>query len=169
MLRHAARLLAAVLAAATAGGASLAVAASQPAGVARHGTEELVLMGTSPRSVTLSVIATGLFTDGGVISLSSGKARLGAGAFRIHTKTQPERDKLSRRTCLQTITARGSYTMNHGSGKYTRISGSGRFVLRHLAVYSRNANGECALSHPIATQFIITLRGAVTLGSSLQR
>jgi hypothetical protein len=166
MVRIAARLLAAFLAAVAIGGTGMAVASAGPAGSSRHGTEEFVLMDSSTRSLVFSVIATGLFTDGGAINIDSakGEAKLGAGTFRVHTKTGPARQKLNSATCLRTITARGTYTLSDGTGRYAGISGSGRFITSGRIVFPRTAHGTCASSHPLAFQGIITLHGPVTLG-----
>lgn len=167
MLRIAGNIVAASLAIAVIGGSSMAYAAAQPSRSARHGAEKLVLMGTSTKSATVSVIATGLINDGGVTRLTSNQSevRLGSGTFRLSSKTGPAKNRFNAATCVTTITGGGTYTLSHGTGKYAHITGSGHFVTSGQSVFPRKAGGACSISHPLAVQVIITLRGPVTLGS----
>lgn len=164
MFRTAAAVLTVLVAAATAGGANAAAASGAPAHASRHGAERLVFVGTSTKPGLFSVIATGLFTDGGTINIFSPEPdlRLGSGTFKFHDKDGPGKSELNRATCLRTITGRGTYRLSHGTGKYAGFTGSGRFTTIGRAVYPRKANGTCASSHPLAFQGITTLTGTVT-------
>jgi hypothetical protein len=167
MFRTAAAVLGALVAAMTVGGASVAAASGAPAQSSRHGAERFVFVGTSTKSGLFSVIATGLFTDGGIVNIFSLKPeiRLGAGTIRFRDIDRPGKAKLNRATCLLTIAGHGTYRLSHGTGKYVGISGSGRFTTIGRLVYPRKANGKCASSqHPLAFQGIITLTGSVTEG-----
>jgi hypothetical protein len=170
MFRNAARFLAALIAAATVTVASIAVASAGPARSSRHGPEHLVFMDASTKSSLFSVIATGLFTDGGTINIESpAEVRLGSGTFRLHTKVGPGKYKLNRATCMITITGRGTYTLSHGTGRYAGITGSGQLVTSGRQVFPRKADGTCSVTsvsptpHPLAFQAIVTLNGPVTL------
>jgi hypothetical protein len=164
MFRTAAAVLTALAAALTAGSASVAAAAGAPSHSSRHGAERLVFAGTSTKSGLFSVIATGMFTDGGTVSIFSPKPviRLGAGTLRLRAKDGPGKRRLDRATCLLTISGRGTYRLAGGTGKYAGLSGSGRFVTTGRAVYPRKTNGTCASAHPLAFQGTVTLTGSVT-------
>jgi hypothetical protein len=80
--------MAAVIVAAAISGTTIAVASthsSQPS--SRHGSEHFLAVTTSPAAPQGSVIATGLFTDGGTFRLFSRSPfivlRLGAGTIRV--------------------------------------------------------------------------------------
>ncbi len=165
MFRTAVAVMTALVAAATAGGANAAAASGALAHSSRHGAERLVFVGTSTKSGVFSVIATGLFTDGGTVNIFSPKPelRLGAGTLRFRDKEGPGKIRFDRATCLLTITGHGTYKLSHGTGKYVRFTGAGRFTTTGRAVYPRKANGTCASSHPLAFQGIITLTGTVSV------
>lgn len=167
MFRIAAAVVTALVAAATVGSANVTAASGASAYSNRHGAERLVFMGPSTKSGLFSVIATGFFTDGGTVNIFSPKPeiRLGAGTLRFTENVTPGKVKLNHATCLLTIAARGTYRLSHGTGKYARLRGSGRFTTTGRLVYPRKANGSCASSRrPLAFQGIITLTGSVTEG-----
>jgi hypothetical protein len=57
-------------------------------------------------------------------------------------------------------TGDGSYHLGGGSGKYAGITGSGKFVLRIVAVDARNSAGKCTMTKaPAAYQQMLTLQG----------
>jgi hypothetical protein len=164
MFRTAAAVLIALVAAITVGGVSTAAALGAPAHSSTHGAERFVFVGTSVKTGLFSVIATGLFTDGGTINIFSSKPeiRLGAGTLRFRDMDKRGRVRLNRATCLLTIAGHGTYTLSHGTGKYAGVSGAGRFSTIGRAVERRKADGTCASSHPLAFQGIVTLTGSVT-------
>lgn len=164
MFRIAAAVLTAFVALVTVGGASVAVASGTTAHSSRHGAERIVIVGTSTRSGPFSVIATGFFTDGGTVNIFSANPaiKLGAGTIRLATKAGPAKFRFNRTTCLATIAGRGTYRISHGTGKYARLSGSGRFSTIGRDVFPHKSNGTCASSHPLAFQAIVTLTGSVS-------
>jgi hypothetical protein len=172
MLRTAARLATAVLSVAAISGTSIAAAAPPQQQSAKQGAEHLVIMGISARSGALSVIATGLFTDGGTASLLPPEPylvlKLGAGSIRL-TARGAAKFKLDRATCLVTISGHNTYTLGHGTGKYAGIRGSGRFTITGSQVIRRKAGGACEserpTSHLKAEQLIIALTGSATFRS----
>jgi hypothetical protein len=124
-----------------------------------------------------SVIATGVFTDGGSIPprhgvhigngtrlMTVGTMKLGLGTIRLTTSLAPGGSVQSPGTCLFSTSAHGTYTLGRGTGQYVGIRGSGRFSSTSRVVLRREANGECIGRHPLATQVVVMLSGPVTLG-----
>jgi hypothetical protein len=164
MVRIAATLCTAFVAALTLGGTSVAVASGGAAHSRLHGAERFVFMDSSAKSDLFSVIATGSFTDGGSVNIVSGRPeiKLGAGELRLHTHLSRSGRKFSKATCLLTITAHGTYRLSGGTGKYRGISGSGSFITSGRELFSRTATGKCATSRTLAFQGTVTLKGSVT-------
>jgi hypothetical protein len=112
MRRAPAKLIAIVLAALTVSGSGIAAASAKPsaASVAHHGTEHFTLMDTLTRSGAATIIATGLFTDGGTISIGqpgrSGEMKLGRGTIRLTSNNGSGITKVNMATCLTTQTGR---------------------------------------------------------------
>ncbi len=167
MRRAPAKLIAIVLAAVTVTGTGIAAASAQPSAPASHrGTEHFTFMLTSRTGVG-SVIATGLFTDGGTMNLfgegPSNEMKLGAGTIRVTPNGHP-RSKTDLATCLTTISERGTYKLSHGTGRYAGIRGSGHFTATDHTLSHHNHNGSCITSRPpLALQVMITLSGSATL------
>jgi hypothetical protein len=120
----------------------------------------MVLMGTSAKSGLLSVIATGVFTDGGTVS--TGALRLGGGELRLSSSGGPPTIRFSKATCLQRLVAHGTYSFGHGTGKYRATTGSGKFTTIVREVFAHKATGSCRLVRPLAFQMIVTLIGSAT-------
>lgn len=167
MFRTPAWLLAVLVTVALIGGTTITAASASPARSSRQGTEHLVLMDTSTRSLVFSVLATGVFTDGGTINADTAgnqaRIRLGSGTIELRTRDGSARYHFSRATCLQTLTGRGTYTLSHGTGRYAGIRGSGKFTTSRRSVLRRRPDGTCARSRPLAAQSIVTLHGPVTI------
>jgi hypothetical protein len=170
MRRAPAKLIAIVLAALTVSGSGIAAASAKPsaASVAHHGTEHFTLMDTLTRSGAASIIATGLFTDGGTINIGqsgrSGEMKLGRGTIRLTSNNGGGITKVNMATCLTTQTGSGTYKLIHGAGKYAGIRGSGRFTTTVRRVSPRKHNGSCAFNRPaLAVQGLVSLSGSATL------
>jgi hypothetical protein len=167
MRRAPAKLIAIVLAAITVTGTGIAAASAQPSASASHrGTEHFTFMLTSRTGVG-SVIATGLFTDGGTMNLfgegPSSEVKLGAGTIRVTPNGHPS-SKSDLATCLTTISERGTYKLSRGTGRYAGIRGSGHFTATDHTLSRRNHNGGCITDRPpLALQVIITFSGSATL------
>jgi hypothetical protein len=162
--------LAAIAVAATAISLTCITAASAgpSPGASERGTEHFTFMVTLTGTGVASVIATGLFTDGGSVDLGSAgplKMKLGAGTIRLTTTNEVGSGvKYNRKTCLQTLTGRGIYRLSHGTGKYAGIHGSGSFTTTIRSVLPRRASGACATGRrPLAFQGVVTLSGPATL------
>jgi hypothetical protein len=166
MFRTPALLLAAGLTAATMGGVSLAATTFTQAPASAHGTEHMTYVGNSVTSGVYSVIATGVFTDGGSINLSAqtGLIKLGAGSITVQPKFGKMTQRFNKRTCLLTMTGSGTYKIVKGTRRYAGITGSGHFKTVDEQVNARKANGTCSTTRELAFQGAITLTGPVTLG-----
>jgi hypothetical protein len=123
---------------------------------------------TSTTTGVASVIATGLFTDGGTINTfyggRTGKMKLGAGTIRLTTSGHGTSSKTNFATCLTTVSARGSYKLIGGTGRYAGIRGSGPATVIDRVVSRHKHGGGCMTSRPPrAVQAIFTLSGSATL------
>jgi len=171
MRRAHAKLIAIILAVVATTATGIAAASAQTsAPVSHRGSEHFTIILTSTRSGVTSVIATGLFTDGGTMNLFSGgpsaEMKLGAGTIRLTPKSpRPPRSKTDPGTCLTTTSEHGTYRLSHGTGRYAGIRGSGHFSVTDRAISHRKPNGACVTTRaPIAVQVIFSLSGSATLG-----
>jgi len=66
-------------------------------------------------------------------------------------------------TCQGQATVKGTYTISHGTGRYTGISGSGTLLFSTLFIEAR-ASGKCTTATPpVALQVILKESGSVSL------
>ena len=158
---------------ATAAGAVMAAAAAAlwlavPAGATSAGvtgTENFQIMTTSATSSTASVIASGVFTAGGVDKQGNKVDTFvfSNGSFKV-AHSGPSTAHLNPRTCLLTIVGHGTFKLSGGTGAYANISGAGTYKLNILAVAAKNAAGKCSQKlPPTAFQQIVKASGKVTL------
>jgi hypothetical protein len=158
--------LATVAVAAVAAALWLAVpAGASPGRSAVSGTEHFRLMSTSGTSNTASVIATGVFTAGGVArsGTPAGTFVFPAGSFKVVHSKGTGTQTFNRKTCLLTVNLKGTYKIFGGTGKYAGISGSGKYQLSILAVAARSA-GKCTTQKALlAFQQIVKFSGPVSL------
>lgn len=166
MLKHRNRLFAAAGALAAAGVIAVSgVTAASAAGPAASGTEHFQLMSTSATSNTASVIASGVFTAGGVDHMGSKVDTLvfPNGSFKIAHSRGTGRPKLNPKTCLLTLTLRGTIALSGGTGAYKGIKGKGTYQYNELAILAKSG-GKCTMKKPpTAYQVIIKASAAVTL------
>jgi hypothetical protein len=164
------RITVAAVAAATmiASGAGLATAsASTIRQTAASGTEHFSLMTTQPSASKYTIIASGLFTAGGV-DLSGSKAdlaRLPGGTFKIDHGGQIHivKQSVNPKTCLAQFVATTKFTLGAGTGAYKGITGSGKATLSGLGIAPR-AKGKCNPNGtPLAWEQTITASAHVTL------
>lgn len=162
MRRTLAAVSTAVLAATVISGTSLAAAAS--ARPASSGTEHFQGMTTSQTS-TFSLIASGVFTAVGDTTLRDPTIfRFPSGTIKLIPHLVQVKQTLNVHTCLLQESQRVTYKITGGTGAYAGIVGSGKSVLRELAVLARNSRGKCAPSLPAAAfQAIVTFTGPVIL------
>ena len=155
----------AAAAAATAAALCLAApAGAAPVRPAASGTENFSIVTTSATSRTASVIATGVFTAGGVDhqTRTTETFVFPAGSVRVKPTGTP-RQSLNPKTCLFTVTERGTYKISGGTGTYANIRGSGRYKLTILAVLA-TSGGKCSMTKaPLAWQQTIKASGPASL------
>jgi hypothetical protein len=157
------RLLAATAAAAAAGAFALTgVTAASAASPAEH----FQFMTTSPTSSNASIIATGVFTAGGVDhpGRTTDTLVFPTGSFKVTHSKPTGTQTLNPKTCLLTATQTGTYTISGGTGTYHGINGHGTYQATILAVAARTAQGKCSTTlAPAAWQQVIKASGPVHL------
>jgi hypothetical protein len=168
MRRTLAATIGAVSVAAVLSGAGLAAASASPARPARPAIEHFRGMTTSiPGSSPISMIATGVFTAGGVDIITSPTTdifKFPGGTIKVRHHAVRSTPSVNSRTCLFTVSESGTYKLTGGTGKYAGISGSGTYTLSILAVLARNSKGKCSMAlPPAATQLLLNLHGPVKL------
>ncbi len=167
MLKHRARLLAAAsIAVTTATVAVSGLTAASAATPASSGTEHFQLMISSAKANSGPLIATGLFTAGGV-DHEGNKAdtfTFAGGSFKVTHSRGHGKQSFNPKTCLFVINQAGTFRVGHGTGKYAGITGHGTYRLSILAVGARNAKGQCSKNAPpVAFEQLIRASGPVTL------
>jgi hypothetical protein len=128
------------------------------------GTEHFQSMAASP-TATPVVIAHGVFTDYGVSHPGPNVDTfvLQKGSFQVAHKVTSAIHHFNPVTCLGQVTLKGTYTVGHGTGEYTGISGSGTLVFSTLFIEAR-ASGKCTTTTPpVALQVILKESGPVSL------
>ena len=151
-----------------ASGAGLAVAGTgtvQRAAVS--GTEHFSLMSTQPSASKYVVIASGVFTAGGVDRSGNtvDLVKLPRGSFKINHggATHILKQKLNPSTCLMQFAASATFTVGHGTGAYKGISGSGKALISGTAI-ARRRNGHCnPNATPLVSQQTITAKAHIHL------
>src|SRR5215470_3198471 len=132
-------------AAATAAVVWLAVpAGAAPAGRDVSGLEHFQLVTTSATATTQGVIATGVFTAGGVDHQGSKTDTFvfPGGSFKVAHSQGTGTQNFDPTTCLNTVRVHGTYTLFGGTGKYAGISGHGTYHLSILGIGARSG-GQC--------------------------
>lgn len=146
-------------------GVAVASAASHTARPAASGTEQFQLMNTSPTSSSSSIIARGVFTAGGV-DHSGNKVDtvvFPKGSFKITHSKGTGSQHFNPKTCLLTVSQKGTYTLSGGTGAYAGIKGSGTYQLSILAVGARSGGMCSKTAPPVAFQQLIRASGPVHL------
>ena len=170
MRRTLAAVITTVAAAAMISGTSLAAASARPASPAssaHSGIEHFQAMSTSATARPGSLIATGVFTAGGIDIVKGSKTdkfQFPGGSFTVIHHAVHTKQALNKKTCLFTLSQRGTYKLSRGTGRYARISGSGKYVLHILAISARLSSGRCTfMLLPRTWQQVITAQGPVRL------
>jgi hypothetical protein len=81
----------------------------------------------------------------------------------VHGPTQPH---LNPAKCRATIDARGTYTINGGTGRYTGATGKGTYTETRLLIGQRSPAGKCLSgqnSTPKSVTAVATMIGTVSL------
>jgi hypothetical protein len=158
----------AVAAATVASGAGLAVAsASTVHRAATSGTEHFSLMTTEASTSKYVVIASGLFTAGGV-DLSGNtvdRVKLSNGGFKINHAGPIHviKEQFNPKTCLGVFVVTGKFTLEGGTGAYKGISGSGKALISGTFI-ARRTKGQCnPNATPLVAEQTITATANVSL------
>lgn len=127
------------------------------------GTENFQAVTASVTPGPVPVIAQGVFTAGGVISEgATTKVTFSGGGFEV-LPTVIIKEDLNPTTCLVTISEHGSMKILHGTGKFSKISGTGTLQEKILAIDARS-NGKCTESKPpVAYEQMITATAKIKL------
>ena len=155
---------AASTAAATAGALWLAAPAGAAARTAVSGTENFQAI-SSATSSTRSLIASGLFTRGGVDRVGNKVDTFvfSNGTFKVAHSRGTGTPKLNPKTCLFTATIKGTIALSGGTGAYKGISGKGTYQFSELAILAKSG-GKCTMKKPpTASQVIIKATASVKL------
>lgn len=133
----------------------VAASASPAARSAVSGTEHFQVVGTSATSNTPGVIATGVFTAGGVDHTGAQVDTLvfPNGSFKVAHKGTTTHT-FNPKTCLLADGGKSTLTLYGGTGAYAGISGSGTSELNVLAIAARSG-GKCSMTKPVAFQAIL--------------
>ena len=151
-----------------ASGTGLAVASTttvQRSGAS--GTEHFSLMTTQPSASKYTVIATGLFTAGGV-DLSGNTVdtvKLSGGGFKINHNFPLHilKEQLNRQSCLMEFAGTSKFTVEDGTGAYKKISGSGKALISGIGI-ARRSKGQCnPNATPVVLEQTITATAHVSL------
>jgi hypothetical protein len=116
-----------------------------------------------------SIIARGVFNAGGTDypgSHNTDLATFSNGAFSIHHPGGTSKGEVNLKTCALRLTGAGNYTINHGYGAYSGLTGSGSYTFKAIGTFPRNPNGTCDTSgsvQPTTLQQIILAKGPVSL------
>lgn len=161
------RILAVVSVLVVAGAAAIAgvtsASASPAASAGSSGFESFSLVSTSPTGSS-SVIATGVFTAGGVDHPGTkvDTVVFSGGTFKIAHSNGTGTPRFNPKTCLFALALNGTYQLGQGTGAYAGISGHGIYRLNITAVAARNSAGKCS-NNFVAYQQIIKAQGPVHL------
>jgi len=140
-------------------------AGAAPAGRDVSGIEHFQLVTTSATATTQPVIATGVFTAGGVDHQGSKVDTFvfPGGSFKV-AHSGPATQHFNPKTCLLTVVGHGTFKLSGGTGAYAKIKGAGTYKLNILAVGAKTATGKCTQKKPpTAFQQIIKATGKVSL------
>ena len=110
-----------------------------------------------------AIIVTGVVEDGGVEhpSRTVDSAVFSDGTFRIdHSAGQPTA-RFNPQTCVGTITQTGPFRVYGGTGRFSRLGGSGTYWFYATYTTGRTAAG-CTKT---MTAYIETINGAITVGT----
>ncbi len=161
MLRKYTRIIAAGGALATAGAIAItgitAASAAPRTNPAVAGTEHFQFVITNARSSTAPVIAYGVFTGAAVDHQGNSIDRFvfRNGSFKVRHSAGKGPQSFNPKTCLMTLSQRGTYKIFGGTGAYAGISGHGIYHLSSLIIGARS-KGTCSQSKlPVALQQII--------------
>jgi hypothetical protein len=149
------------------GGVSVGIANAATASRATSGTEHFNLMTTLPSASKYTIIASGVFTAGGVDTSgnTNDTAKFANGSFKIDhgTKVTIVKEQLNTKTCLAEFEAKAKFKLIDGTGAYKALSGSGTAVINALAIFPR-VKGACSTNgNPLFNEQTIAATATVKL------
>jgi hypothetical protein len=167
MFSRISRLIAVGAVVAAAGGVCAGVANAASASPAASGTEHFNLMTTLPNSSKYVMIASGVFTAGGVDTQGSSTdvAKFANGSFKIHHGGALHiiKEQVNQKTCLAVFEGKTPFTLGNGTGAYKKLSGSGTATISELAIFPRS-HGQCnSNANPLTNEQTITATAHVKL------
>ena len=153
-----------VLAAATIAASAAAAAPTAPKATV-SGTEQFQFISASPTSSRLRLIASGVFTNPGVVHdgpNNVAKFAFADGTITFKHSAGTGTHSLNPKTCLLTLNLHGTYQLLDGTGNYTGITGHGTYQANLLAILAKSG-GKCSqTAPPVAFQRVIRAYGPVT-------
>jgi hypothetical protein len=154
--------LAVAAAAAAVGGTGIAVASTHSG---TTGPENFQMMTTSATGSNDSVIASGLFTAGGVDHEGRSTATFvfSNGTVTVKHSRGTGTQTLDPKTCLLTVNLHGTYTLTGGTGAYAGITGGGKYKLNILAIGAKSGSTCSQKLPPVAFHQVINATGTATL------
>ena len=151
-------------AAVTAAALWLAVPAGAAAGPSASGTENFQAISSATAS-TRSLIASGVFTKGGVDRVGNKVDTFvfSNGTFKVAHSKGTGRPTLNPKTCLFSATIHGTIALSGGTGAYKGISGKGTYQFNELAILAKAGGKRTMRKPPTASQVIIKATASVKL------
>ena len=152
--------------------AALAAAAATGTAYAHDGispsTQRFTFTGKTNRGkdLPITVTAVGPISGRGTARLiehaktTAGTFRLPDGIIQVHFVHGPTQAHLNVAKCMATIDARGTYTINGGTGRYTGATGNGTYTEKRILVGQRSPAGKC-ISGPNSTPQSVTATAAM--------
>ncbi len=126
-------------------GTTLALASPGPVRPGTTRIEHFRIISTAASAKSQSLLATGAFVAGGsmVVGTSYDRARLYRGSFRLYPVVTYRSAPQPPSRCMFTETERGTYRIGHGSGRYRKLGGRGRFTIKITGVLASTGKNQC--------------------------
>jgi hypothetical protein len=123
----------------------------------------LAAAGIAALAVTgATAAARGPLTIGGTVNLLTGRGRLPGGSLILSHHQVWGTQGQNPKTCLATVTSKGTYSVSKGTGPYQNVSGHGTYTLTAYAIVKK-VNGHCATKVvPYAQTELLTADGPLT-------
>jgi hypothetical protein len=139
--------------------------ATKPAAQTSASLERWVVISNSITNTQAPIIFQGVFTAGGtgINGQYTNKIVLPGGTFILDHRHVPATNHLDPRSCLDSLTGSGPYTLGDGTGRYKGIKGHGNLRLDVRYVLSRTNQGCDQHAKPLAYIEIDSGSGPVSL------
>jgi len=132
------------------------------------GNETFHLVTTEPSAARYVVIASGVFTAGGVdiAGNTTDVVKLAGGGFKIYHgyALKITKEHVNNATCLAVFGATAKFKVFGGTGAYRGISGTGKATISILEIAARTSSGACnPNATPVVNEETIVGKAKVTL------